>query len=305
MSDRRSLQAYIVPIAVAGGRLRERYRDQSTVATLMDVPRWLFIGITGIAAIAALVIGVVIDVLIHKPNYVLTALSPIVIVLFSAGMFWLSVRERLHRRHRLAQIATADKLWALAPNEMEEVATELFRLQGYVVTENKRPDLADGGVDFEIAKEGKTWLVHVKHWRQQVTVKEARELWGLVASESAEGGVLIGTGGFSTYAREFAEGKDLRLIDGPQFMQLRSEISALDRAEVGDPDPLVSQGFVDYLASLPRPACPTCGEPMVLVTRLRDTGIGAQFWGCSLYPNCQGTRRFAFPYLPAVEQQPR
>jgi restriction system protein len=288
-----------------GRRLRERYRDESTVAALMDVPGWLFIAITVIAAAVALVLGVIIDVLIHKPNYVLTALSPIVIVLFSAGLFWLSVRERVQRRHRLSQISTAEKLWALTPNEMEDIATELFRLQGYVVTENKRPDLADGGVDFEINKEGKTWLVQVKHWRQEVTVKEARELWGIVAGESAAGGVLIGTSGFSTYAREFADGKDLRLIDGPEFMHLRSELSAMHHTESADSDPLVSQDFAHYLSTLPHPACPTCGKPMVLVTRLRDTHIASQFWGCSLYPDCQGTRRFAFPYLPAEEEQPR
>ena len=288
-----------------GRRLRERYRDESTLAILMDFPRWLFITITGFVAVAALALGIVIDVLIHKPNFVLTALAPIVVVLFSAGLFWLTVRERLRRRRRLSQVSTADKLWALTPNEMEDIAAELFRLQGYMVTENKRPDLADGGVDFEIFKQGNTWLVQVKHWRQEVTVKEARELWELVASEAAAGGVLIGTSGFSAYAREFAEGKDFRLIDGPEFMHLRSQISDIQGAEIGNTDPLVSDGFAHYLSTLPRPACPTCGKPMVLVTRLRGTVIAAQFWGCSVYPECQGTRRFAFPYLPADEGPPR
>jgi restriction system protein len=271
----------------------------------MDLPRWLVIAITVLAIVLVLIFGAVIDSVIRRPNFLLTAVSAIVVVLFGGGLFWLSSRERLLRRRVLSQVSTAYKLLGLMPSEMEDVATELFRLQGYVVTENKRPDLDDGGVDFEIFKQGKTWLVQVKHWRQQVGVREARELWGLVASESAAGGVLIGTSGFSAYAQEFAEGKDLRLIDGSEFMHLRSQLTELHSAEIGETDPLVSDGFVQYFATLGRPACPTCRKPMVLVTRLEDTAIAYQLWGCQSVPKCPGTRRFVFPYLSADERRPR
>jgi restriction system protein len=264
----------------------------------MDLPRWLVVAITVVAMVIVLALEVLVDVLIRKPNLLLTAFTAIIVALFAGGLFWLASRERFVRRRRLAQVSAAYQLWALMPNDMEDVATELFRLQGYVVTENKRPDQVDGGVDFEIRKEGKTHLVQVKHWRQEVNVKEARELWGLVASEGADGGVLIGTSGFSAAAREFAGGKDLRLIDGSQFMHMRSQLLEFQRAEITETDPLVADGFVHYLATIHRPACPTCGKPMVLVTRLRDTVIAYQLWGCRTYPSCQGTRRFAFPYLP-------
>jgi restriction system protein len=183
---------------------------------------------------------------------------------------------------------------------MEDIATELYRLQGYVVTENKRPDRADGGVDFEIRRDGKTLLVQVKHWRWEVSVKEVRELWGLVASEGAGGGVLIGTSGFSAAAHEFAEGKDLELIDGSGFMHIRSELSEFQRTDSGVTDPLVSDGFAHHLATLHRPDCEKCGKPMILVTRLHDTAIAYQLWGCRNYPKCQNTRRFASPYLPTT-----
>ncbi len=269
------------------------------VAALMDFPRALFILTMVFVAVAALLIEIVIDVLLRTPNALVTILTPIGAVLFCGGLYWVAIRERLIRRRRLAQVSTAYQLLALLPDEMADMATELFRLQGYVVTENKRPDLADGGVDFDIFKHGKTWLVQVKHWRTEVTVKEPRELWGLVASESAAGGVLIGTSGFSGPAREFAEGKDLRLIDGPELMRLRSQINGLHLAEIGNPDPLISDGFAHHLAAVHHPACPRCGKRMVLVTRLEETVIARQFWGCRDYPACDGTRRFAFPYLPA------
>lgn len=38
------------------------------------------------------------------------------------------------------------------------------------------------------------------------------------------------------------------------------------------------------------PACPLCGGLMVLRTARRGQNAGAQFWGCSAYPDCRGTR---------------
>jgi restriction system protein len=283
---------------MARGRLlRQRYRDESTIAALMDLPGWLVCVIIVVATLLVLLVGVVIDTFIGRPNYLLGALTVIDALVFSAGLFWLASRDRLLRRRLLSQASTADKLWALMPHDMEDVATELFRLEGYAVTENKRPDLADGGVDFEIFKQGKTWLVQVKHWRQEVSVREVRELWGLVASEGSAGGVLIGTWGFTRPAREFADGKDLRLIDGAEFMRLRSELAGMQRDGAIEKDPMVSAGFASYFGGLHHPACRNCGKPMVLVTMLRDTSINKQFWGCVDYPTCQASQRFAIPYL--------
>ena len=38
------------------------------------------------------------------------------------------------------------------------------------------------------------------------------------------------------------------------------------------------------------PACPTCGSRMVLRTARRGRNAGNNFWGCSKYPSCTGTR---------------
>lgn len=40
----------------------------------------------------------------------------------------------------------------------------------------------------------------------------------------------------------------------------------------------------------PAPDCPQCGKPMSLRTAKKGKTIGAQFWGCSAYPNCKGLR---------------
>jgi restriction system protein len=38
------------------------------------------------------------------------------------------------------------------------------------------------------------------------------------------------------------------------------------------------------------PACPDCGKPMALRTARKGYFAGKQFWGCSGYPQCKGTR---------------
>jgi restriction system protein len=38
------------------------------------------------------------------------------------------------------------------------------------------------------------------------------------------------------------------------------------------------------------PACPNCGKPMYLRTARTGQNSGRQFWGCSQYPKCTGTR---------------
>lgn len=38
------------------------------------------------------------------------------------------------------------------------------------------------------------------------------------------------------------------------------------------------------------PTCPQCGKPMALRTARKGPRAGTEFWGCSGYPECRGTR---------------
>ena len=38
------------------------------------------------------------------------------------------------------------------------------------------------------------------------------------------------------------------------------------------------------------PLCPLCGKPMIKRTIKRGAKAGKQFWGCSDFPECEGTR---------------
>jgi restriction system protein len=39
------------------------------------------------------------------------------------------------------------------------------------------------------------------------------------------------------------------------------------------------------------PACPICSKPMRLRTARQGANAGSQFWGCTGYPECKGTRK--------------
>src|SRR5205807_8183266 len=137
---------YLDPTMECRKNLQLRYHNEFPIPNLKEVTPLLFFSLMVIAAMATLLIGAIVDIATKRIDVFLTALVPLVVVAFFGGLFWLSTRERLLRRRRLLQVSTAHQLLALMPDEMADVAAELYRLQGYVITENKRPDLPDGGV---------------------------------------------------------------------------------------------------------------------------------------------------------------
>jgi len=48
----------------------------------------------------------------------------------------------------------------------------------------------------------------------------------------------------------------------------------------------------DRSDSSDEPVCPDCGKSMKLRTARTGRRVGQQFWGCSGYPDCKGTRAF-------------
>ncbi len=47
------------------------------------------------------------------------------------------------------------------------------------------------------------------------------------------------------------------------------------------------------------PQCPECDQPMVLRVARQGTHAGAEFWGCSAYPQCRAIRPISSSAEPA------
>jgi restriction system protein len=181
-----------------------------------------------------------------------------------------------------------DSIRALSWQRFETLVAEAYRRQGYAVRENLTTG-ADGGVDLVLRKDGTTVLVQCKQWRtMKVGVKVVRELYGLMAAEHAQGGIIITSGRFTQEAKTFAHGKPLDLVEGKQLASLVANVQK---------GPNDAQPSARPPAAPPKPPpvklpCPTCGAKMILKTAHRGPNPGQQFWSCSRFPACRGSRPY-------------
>jgi restriction system protein len=144
-------------------------------------------------------------------------------------------------------------------------------------------------VDLVLRKNGEKFYVQCKQWKQiKVGVKPVRELLGVVTAGDAAGGFFVASGEYTQEAREFAKKTSLELIDGPVLAKMIEEVRAPQ--PFMDPTARRREPSVTLQNADAEPTCPMCGEPMVRRTAKRGANAGTDFWGCSQYPRCRGTR---------------
>lgn len=195
----------------------------------------------------------------------------------------MSAYGRYKRRALHEQVAVSPDRSALNDmswQQFEALVGEAFRRKGYAVTETGGGG-ADGGIDLALKKDDETFLVQCKQWKAfKVSVNTVRELYGVMAAEGATGGFVVTSGVFTDEARAFAEGRNIELMDGKALHALIRGVSVPAKAAAVSP------------AAMPAgsPACPVCQSAMTRRTAKRGANSGNEFWGCSQYPGCKGTR---------------
>ena len=217
-------------------------------------------------------------------------LVPVFCLLGAFGSF-IGRRRRARLLEGVKTSTSAAPLNDMSWREFEMLVGESFREQGYGVVETGGGG-SDGGVDLIVRKDGKSYLVQCKQWKAfTVPVTVVRELFGLMQHHGAAGAFVVASGQFTRDARAFAEGKNIRLVDGAELLR------RVKRAEPRISQPAsVAQPAAPALATPPvveAPACPVCHARMVLRTAKQGARVGTQFWGCSQYPACKGTRQLA------------
>jgi restriction system protein len=160
--------------------------------------------------------------------------------------------------------------------EFEELVGEAYRRQGYTVIENSGYG-PDGGIDLMLKKDGELIVVQCKQWRNiKVGVDKVRELYGVQVSKSANRSIVMTSGFFTQEAQNFAADKSIDLVDGSQLLEFIKNIQHDYRTSGKTTNEKI--------------LCPICGSDMVLRTARKGTNPGQQFWGCSKYPQCRGTK---------------
>ena len=192
----------------------------------------------------------------------------------------------------VAQSQARNALDGMTWREFELLVGEGFRLQGYQVVETGGGG-ADGGVDVVLSRPGKnggeTFLVQCKQWRAlKVGVDVVRELYGVMAARGATGGFVVTSGRFTDDAVSFASGRNVTLVDGPKLLALikQVKVGAVRPATRADATKSSPPGTAPAQAT----TCPLCAKPMVRRTAKRGANAGGEFWGCTGYPACRGTR---------------
>jgi restriction system protein len=207
-------------------------------------------------------------------------------MIFGIGAF-VSIWRRRDRRQlvqSLTQGPAADVLDKMTWMQFEHLVGEGFRLQGYTVAETGGGG-ADGGVDLVLRRGREKFLVQCKQWRAfRVGVDVVRELYGVMAASGAAGGFVVTSGRFTDEAVDFAQGRNVVLVDGPKLLGLIRQAQAATSGAPAQVEP------TSEASALPDPSCPTCSKPMTRRTARRGANAGAAFWGCTGYPACKGTR---------------
>lgn len=104
----------------------------------------------------------------------------------------------------------------------------------------------------------------------------------MVAACKADGAIVVTTGTFTNDAVDFSKGQPIELIDG---RRLEAMVRDINQVAVGAGRGTRHEPTID--GSPAAVSCPKCGSMMV---RRTPRSGGADFYGCSTFPKCRGTR---------------
>ena len=203
-----------------------------------------------------------------------------------AGVFGIlaigSALFAVKRRRFVDDQQDLESLRATPWKDFEYLVAEAYRRQGYAVDYSLGKG-ADGGVDLVLRKDGRKVLVQCKQWKTfSVGRPVLQQMAGIRNDEQADEVIVVTTGQFTGDARAYAEGKPIRLVDGPRLLEL---VKGVQAGIVNGP-----QREAEAVPAASPPKCPRCGTEMVLRTARRGSQVGSNFWGCTSYPKCKGTR---------------
>jgi restriction system protein len=228
--------------------------------------------------------GQIADLLVGTLKQNLAAVGQYLVPFFCLIGAAISASRRRARTQLIDKVVAdtgSSALKEISWREFEQVVGEAFRLRGYSVLETGGGG-ADGGVDLVLHKEGKKFLVQCKQWRAlKVGVTVIRELYGVMAASGAAGGFVVTCGQFTEEAKAFAQGRNLKLIDGPTLEKLIRQTR--DNPAASRPSATATAHAAPAMRQ-----CPKCGNSMLLRTAQRGANAGKRFWGCSSFPDCRG-----------------
>ncbi len=212
-----------------------RRKEEGLFEILAKAP-WWFSAILAVISYVSLKF-ILPSMLLHSSDFVNQAVAkaaptfaPIISILFviTGGLSLFrnfierkkALKNNQYNNELLSRQRSLPDISALHWKEFEGIIGAAYKNMGYEVKEfgGSKPD---GGIDLILLQNGHKAIVQCKHWEDYaVGVKVVRELYGIMAAEGADQGILITSSYFTREAENFAYGKPLQLIQGNELSRL-------------------------------------------------------------------------------------
>lgn len=193
---------------------RRRYRTRKTVSD------GVFLAILGVVAAIALSSMVRVNAAdAIRTFWIVLAIALFLGIVFFAAKYsrrwYIEHIARNRRRSGLYHLQDKEHLLLVHPTEFEKLVCEFFSLLGYKVQHTGQTN--DGGIDGQMWKDGKTYTVQAKRYRENVGVGEVRDFYGSYVG-MFDAGFFVTTSDFSPRTRAWAKSRGLELISGAEFV---------------------------------------------------------------------------------------
>lgn len=225
---------------------------------VVRAPGWL-VGSTAVVLYAG--VGLALPLALDWPKVFLVeanAVGTVLAVVVLLAWFILQI-EASHRRHLLEWTSN---LRLLNAAEFEWLVGEVFRREGWTVTETGGIGLPDGNIDLELRQGAQRRIVQCKRWDSRpVGVDEIRRFGGTLMREKLDAtkGVFVTLSSFTEAARLEASAMGVEILDN------RNLVDRIEKVRRSEP-------------------CPNCATPMILAKS--DYG----WWLRCHAPGCSGKR---------------
>jgi Restriction endonuclease len=135
-------------------------------------------------------------------------------------------RALANYRVRIAGWLRLQESWwqALDGRRFEFELSVLLGKLGYAVT--RTGGAGDGGVDLVLSRAGREVIVQCKAHRRPIGPGPVRDLYGTMNHRGAEEAWLVTTTGFSRAARDFADGKRIRLLGVRELLKAEGPLDS-------------------------------------------------------------------------------
>jgi restriction system protein len=100
--------------------------------------------------------------------------------------------------------------WTLDGWQFEQEVARIFRLHGYKANVTKGS--GDGGVDIIVKKDGKTFIIQCKHYKNPLGPEAMRALWGCKEDFNADKVIMVASSGLSKGSLEYVSNKSNYLV---------------------------------------------------------------------------------------------